>query len=85
MIFLRAGAVRLLIGPKQPDQQIGGDAMFYFEPTVWATTEQALETAGVTFLHNAVPLMKAEGRELALRAFKDPEGHTLAMFGWRAA
>lgn len=85
MIFLRAGAVRLMIGARQPEQKIGGDAVFYFEPTVWGTTEKALEAAGVAFLHPAVSLMKAEGRELALRAFNDPEGHTLALFGWRAA
>lgn len=85
MIFLEAGAVRLMIGPKQPDQSIGGDAMVYFEPTVWSATESALERAGVAFVHSAVVLMKAEGRELALRGFKDPEGHNLALFGWRAA
>ena len=86
MVFLRAGGVRLMIGPKQPNQDVGsGDVMFYFEPTVWSATEKALTDAGVTFLHDAATLMRAEGREMMLRAFKDPEGHTLAMFGWRAA
>jgi hypothetical protein len=30
-------------------------------------------------------VQRMEGRELALRAFKDPEGHSLALMGWRAA
>ena len=84
MYFLGAGNTRLMIGPKQPDTSMGGDAVFYFEPSVWAVAEAAIEKAGASFLHPAVPLQRAEGRELALRAFKDPEGHTLALFGWRA-
>jgi catechol 2,3-dioxygenase-like lactoylglutathione lyase family enzyme len=85
MHFLEIGGAHLMIGPNQPDQSIGGDAVFYFEPTAWSATEAALEKAGVAFLNPTIVLQKAEGRELGLRAFKDPEGHTLAMFGWRAA
>src|SRR5215813_12782187 len=84
MHFLEIGGVMVMIGPKYPQMSIGGDATFYFEPTAWAATEAALEKAGVGFLNPTVVLMKAEGKELALRAFKDPEGHTLAMFGWRS-
>jgi catechol 2,3-dioxygenase-like lactoylglutathione lyase family enzyme len=86
MHFLDIGGVMFMIGPKYPGMSIGGDATFYFEPTAWGATEAALTKACVTWLNeNAIVLQKAEGRELALRAFKDPEGHTLAMFGWRAA
>jgi len=86
MHFLDIGGVMFMIGPKYPGMTIGGDATFYFEPTAWGATEAALMKANVIW-HNetAVVLQKAEGRELCLRAFKDPEGHTLAMFGWRAA
>jgi catechol 2,3-dioxygenase-like lactoylglutathione lyase family enzyme len=86
MHFLDIGGVMFMIGPKYPGMTIGGDATFYFEPTAWAATEATLMKANVVW-HNdsAVVLQKAEGRELCLRAFKDPEGHTLAMFGWRAA
>ena len=85
MYFLEIGGVMFMIGPKYPGMNIGGDATFYFEPTAWGATEAALTKANVVW-HNesAVVLQKAEGRELCLRAFKDPEGHTLAMFGWRA-
>ena len=76
---------RFMIGPKQPDAPSGGDAAFYFEPNVWSVAEAAVEAAGASFMSPAITLQKAEGRELALRAFKDPEGHTLALLGWRAA
>jgi len=86
MHFLEIGGLLFMIGPKYPGMTIGGDATFYFEPTAWSATEAALTKANVVW-HNdsAIVLQKAEGRELCLRAFKDPDGHTLAMFGWRAA
>lgn len=86
MIFLDAGAgVRLMIGAKQPGQETGGDAVHYFEPLIWAIAERAVSEAGGAFLHDAAVLQKAAGRELALRPFKDPEGHTVALLGWRPA
>lgn len=86
MIFLDAGnGLRLMIGAKQPGQETGGDAVIYFEPVIWATAERAVAAAGGAFSHDAVTLQRAEGRELVLRAFKDPEGHALALLGWRAA
>jgi catechol 2,3-dioxygenase-like lactoylglutathione lyase family enzyme len=85
MTFFQTGAARLMIGPRQPDQQIGGDAVVYFEPRDWSAAEAKLEAAGIAFLHPAQVVQRAPGRELALRAFKDPEGHALALLGWRAA
>ena len=86
MHFLEIGGLLFMIGPKYPGMTIGGDATFYFEPTAWSATEAALTKANVVW-HNdsAIVLQKAEGRELCLRAFKDPDGHTLAMFGWHTA
>ena len=85
MIFFATGAARLMIGPKRPDQPIGGDAVVYFEPSDWSAAEAKIEDAGVAFLHGASVLMREPGRELALRPFKDPEGHNLALLGWRPA
>ena len=86
MHFFEVAGVMVMIGPKYPGMTIGGDATFYFEPTVWSAAETALTDANVTWLQDsAIVLQKAESRELCLRAFKDPDGHTLAMFGWRAA
>ncbi|MFT3727727.1 MAG: hypothetical protein QM759_07880 [Terricaulis sp.] len=85
MHFLDIGGMLFMIGPKYPGVSIGGDTTLYFEPTAWRSTEAALTKAGVGFVHDTVILQKENDRELALRAFKDPEGHTLAMFGWRDA
>ena len=85
MYFLGAGGVQLMIGPNAPGAPGAGDSMFYFAPTVWAAAEAAVEAAGAKFSSPAIVLMRAEGRELALRGFKDPEGHMLALFAWRPA
>ena len=84
MTFFQSGATRLMIGPAQPGQTIGGDAIIYFEPRDWSAAEAKLEHAGITFMSPAQVLQQAPGRELVLRAFKDPESHTLALMGWRA-
>ncbi|HEX8900545.1 VOC family protein [Vitreimonas sp.] len=84
MTFFQSGATRLMIGAAQPGQPIGGDTVIYFEPRDWTAAEAKLEQAGIAFLHPAQVLQHAPGRELALRAFKDPEGHSLALLGWRA-
>jgi catechol 2,3-dioxygenase-like lactoylglutathione lyase family enzyme len=85
MTFFQSGATRLMIGAVQPGQSIGGDAVIYFEPRDWSAAETKLEEAGVAFTHPAQVVQQAPGRELALRAFRDPEGHTLALLGWRPA
>lgn len=83
MTFFQSGSTRLMIGAVQPGQSIGGDAVIYFEPRDWSAAEAKLEEAGVAFTHPAQVVQQAPGRELALRAFKDPEGHQLALLGWR--
>ncbi len=83
MTFFQSGSTRLMIGAAQPGQQIGGDTVLYFEPRDWSAAESALEAKGIAFLHPSQKLQEAPGRELMLRAFKDPEGHTLAIMGWR--
>lgn len=86
MVFLDAGGgLRLMIGAKQAGQEPGGDAVLYFEPLIWSVAERAVADAGGAFAHEAATLQKAAGRELALRPFKDPEGHTVALLGWRPA
>ncbi|MGE0596561.1 MAG: VOC family protein [Hyphomonadaceae bacterium] len=85
MTFFQTGAARLMIGPNHQDAAIGGeDVTLYFEPRDWSAAELSLEQRGIAFTHPAQVLQQAPGRELALRAFKDPEGHSLALLGWRA-
>jgi hypothetical protein len=86
MTFFQSGATRLMIGPNHHGASIGGaDITVYFEPRDWSAAETKLEDAGVAFTHPAQVVQQAPGRELALRAFKDPEGHSLALLGWRPA
>jgi catechol 2,3-dioxygenase-like lactoylglutathione lyase family enzyme len=86
MTFFQSGAARLMIGPNHHGATIGGtDITLYFEPRDWSAAEAALGERGVAFTHEAQVLQRAPGRELVLRAFKDPEGHSLALLGWRPA
>lgn len=86
MIFFQSGATRLMVGPDHRNAKIGGeDVTIYFEPHEWSAAEIFLESKGVVFTDDAHVLQKAPGRELMLRAFKDPESHSLALLGWRAA
>ena len=85
MTFFQSGATRLMIGPNHHHAKIGGeDVTLYFEPRDWSAAEAALSERGIGFAHDAQVLQRAPGRELMLRAFKDPEGHALALLGWRA-
>jgi catechol 2,3-dioxygenase-like lactoylglutathione lyase family enzyme len=85
MTFFQSGATRLMIGPNHHGAAIGGqDVTLYFEPRDWSAAETALAEKGVVFTHDAQIVQQAPGRELALRAFRDPENHSLALLGWRA-
>jgi hypothetical protein len=81
MTFFGAGGVRLMIGPAQGANP--GDKIFYFEPEDFAAAEAALIAKGVSFTHSANVLQRQEGKELALRPFRDCEGNLLALLGWR--
>jgi catechol 2,3-dioxygenase-like lactoylglutathione lyase family enzyme len=84
MTFFDAGNVRLLLGPLQPGQTPGGDAVLYFDAPEFDAACAALEARGVTFLRPAADVIQRDGaREHCLRFFKDPDGHTLCLMGWR--
>ena len=86
MTFFQSGATRLMIGANDHGASIGGqDITLYFEPRDWSAAEAALEERDVAFTQEAVVVQRAPGREHVLRAFKDPEGHSLALLGWRPA
>jgi catechol 2,3-dioxygenase-like lactoylglutathione lyase family enzyme len=81
MTFFGAGGVRLMIGPAQGANP--GDKILYFEPEDFEAAETALAAKGASFPHKANVLQREGERELALRAFKDPEGNQVALLGWR--
>ena len=85
MAFFDAGGVRLLVGPMFKDTPPSGDVVIYFDAGDWAATEAALESRGVKFRRSTEIVQRAEGREHALRMFRDPDGNQLAIMGWRPA
>ena len=86
MAFFDAGGVRILVGPAFRKEPPAGDVFIYFDAGEdWAATEAALESRGVKFTRDAAVVQRAEGREHALRLFKDPDGNQLAIMGWRKA
>lgn len=85
MAFFDAGGTRLLVGPMFKKEKPSGDVFIYFDAGDWAATEAALESRGVTFDRRAEVVQRAEGKEHALRPFKDPDGNQLAIMGWRPA
>lgn len=86
MTFFQSGATRLMIHAEIEGYPAGNPGtIIYFEPRDWSAAETKLEESGVKFLRKAEVVQRSEGRELALRPFKDPEGHSLAIMGWRPA
>ena len=86
MAFFDAAGTRLMIG--QAEKNIGplqNNAYIYFDAGDWAATEAALIARGLKFERDAEIVQRAEGKEHALRFFKDPDGNTLAIMGWRPA
>ena len=85
MLFFDAGGTRLMVGlAEQKDKPVGG-TYIYFDAGDWSATEQALESRGLKFERPAEIVQRAEGKEHALRFFKDPDGNALAIMGWRDA
>ena len=84
MAFFDVGGVRLMLGPAHHEGPLQNNAYVYFDAGDWYETEHALIARGLKFEHEAEIVQRAEGKEHALRFFKDPDGNTLAMMGWRA-
>ncbi len=74
-----------MIGRSETGAAVASNTILYFDAGDWAVTEAALESRGVRFERPADIVQRAEGKEHALRFFKDPDGNMLAIMGWRAA
>jgi len=85
MAFFEAAGIRLMVGQSETDKPVQNDTILYFDAGDWNATETALERRGVKFERPADIVQRAEGKEHALRFFKDPDGNMLAIMGWRAA
>ena len=85
MAFFDAGGTSLMIGPAQHKGEIQNNMFVYFDAGDWYETEAALAARGLTFTGAAEVVQRHEGKEHAIRFFKDPDGNALAIMGWRAA
>ena len=85
MAFFDMDGTRLMIGAAQYKGPLQNNTYLYFEAGDWAATEAALTARGVKFDGEAEVIQRAEGKEHALRFFKDPDGNALAIMGWRPA
>jgi catechol 2,3-dioxygenase-like lactoylglutathione lyase family enzyme len=83
MAFFDAGGVRLMIGPAHHQGALQTNTYLYFDAGDWYATEAALIACGLKFEREAEVVQRAEGKEHALRFFKDPDGNALAIMGWR--
>lgn len=85
MAFLACGEERLMLGKAQGETPASGEVYIYFDAGDWMRTETALTARGILFDGPTVIVEKKPGEEHALRFFKDPDGHRLAIMGWRKA
>jgi catechol 2,3-dioxygenase-like lactoylglutathione lyase family enzyme len=83
MAFFDAGGTRLMIGPAHHEGALQNNTYIYFHAGDWYATEAALTARGLKFERNAEVLQREDGKEHALRFFKDPDGNALAIMGWR--
>jgi extradiol dioxygenase family protein len=74
-----------MLGETKLDAPIQPNAYVYFDAGDWLTTEANLESRGVKFDRPADVVQRAEGKEHAIRFFRDPDGNALAIMGWRPA
>ena len=85
MAFFDIAGTRLMIGAAHFTGPLQNNTYLYFDAGDWHETEPALEKRGVKFDRPAEVVQRAEGKEHALRFFKDPDGNALAIMGWRPA
>ena len=85
MAFFDMGGTRLMIGAAHHTGPLQNNTYLYFDAGDWTETEAALIKRGLKFDREAEVVQRAEGKEHALRFFKDPDGNALAIMGWRPA
>lgn len=85
MAFFDVGGTRLMIGEAKLDGLLQNNTYIYFDAGEWQETEAALTERGLKFDRPAEVVQRAEGKEHAIRFFKDPDGNALAIMGWRSA
>jgi len=84
MAFFDVGGTRLMIGEARLEGALQNNTYIYFDAGEWQETEAALTERGLKFDRPAEVVQRSEGKEHAIRFFKDPDGNALAIMGWRS-
>lgn len=85
MAFFDVGGTRLMLGENRLSEKLQNNTYVYFDAGDWYETEAALERRGLQFDRPADIVQRTEGKEHAIRFFRDPDGNALAIMGWRPA
>jgi methylmalonyl-CoA/ethylmalonyl-CoA epimerase len=85
LAFFRCGDLTLLLGPAERPEQDHPGSVLYFEVPDITTAHAELERRGVAFSDRPHLVHRAEGRELWLCFFRDPDENPLALMSWRSA
>lgn len=80
MLFFELPGQRLMIGAENSASAPGGSILYFDAPDI-DTLAPALEKKGVQFLGPAQTVQTTTTHDLKLRAFRDPDGNTLALMG----
>ena len=85
MAFFDMAGTRLMLGAAHYTGDLQNNSYLYFDAGDWHATEAGLIARGLKFEREAEVVQRAEGKEHALRFFRDPDGNALAIMGWRPA
>jgi catechol 2,3-dioxygenase-like lactoylglutathione lyase family enzyme len=80
MLFFELPGQRLMIGTENSAGAPGGSILYFDAPDI-DTIAPALEKKGVQFLGPIQTVQTTATHDLKLRAFRDPDGNTLALMG----
>jgi methylmalonyl-CoA/ethylmalonyl-CoA epimerase len=80
MMFFDLAGQRLMIGTENSAGTPGGSILYFDAPDI-DSLAPALEAKGVEFLGPIQTVQRTETHDLKLRAFRDPDGNTLALMG----
>lgn len=83
MAFFQLRNLQLMVGVVRRGQIEPSDSELYFEAQDWSATESSLIARGLKFSNPTEIVQRANGKELAIHEFTDPDGNRLAIMGWR--
>jgi len=83
MAFFTCGGVSLMLSlPEEPEYDHAASILYFTVDDV-AASQAVLAARGVEFRSAAHPVHRTEDKELWMTFFRDSEGNTLALQGWR--